>query len=136
MPNFFKKKPLISGGFEVLLKQGFKVNGLFNMKNLERYMRENVLDDNHFKSLGVNLNIVGEIRDTLSTHVASDTCSDLVISSYSIQPYHFNKEIGSLHEYGIPAIFNQALYQLVQQKIEKHIDHQKRIKSLINTVNG
>ncbi|MCH2532961.1 MAG: patatin-like phospholipase family protein [Bdellovibrionales bacterium] len=199
MPNFFKKKPLISGGFEVLLKQGFKVNGLFNMKNLERYMRENVLDDNHFKSLGVNLNIVatqlnhsrkvvfgpfdqttktkdikyasyatiseavaasaslppafapygikneknktifffdGEIRDTLSTHVASDAGSDLVISSYSIQPYHFNKEIGSLHEYGIPAIFNQALYQLVQQKIDKHIDHQKRINSLINTVNG
>lgn len=199
VPNFFKKKPLLSGGFEMLLKQGFKVNGLFNMKNLEKYIRENVLDDNHFKSLGVNLNVVatqlnhsrkvifgpfdtttknkdikyanyatiseavaasaslppafapygikndknkiiyffdGEIRDTLSTHVASDTGADLVISSYSIQPYHYNKEIGSLHEYGIPAIFNQALYQLVQQKIDKHRAHHKNIRSLVNTVNG
>ena len=29
----------------------------------------------------------GEIRDTLSTHIAADNGSDLVIASYSIQPY-------------------------------------------------
>lgn len=78
----------------------------------------------------------GEIRDTLSTHVAADHGSDLVIASYSIQPYHFNKEIGSLHKYGIPVIFNQALYQVVQQKISKHIEHQKEVKNLINAVHG
>jgi hypothetical protein len=44
-----------------------------------------------------------------------------VIASYSIQPYHYNENMGSLHEYGIPLIFNQALYQVVQQKIEAHI---------------
>ena len=52
----------------------------------------------------------GEIRDTLSTHVAADHDCDLVIASYSIQPYHYNEAMGSLHEYGIPLIFNQALY--------------------------
>lgn len=76
----------------------------------------------------------GEIRDTLSTHVATDHGADLVISSYSIQPYHFHKEIGSLHEYGIPLILNQAIYQLVEQKIKKHIDKQKLKEDIIHIV--
>ena len=78
----------------------------------------------------------GEIRDTLSTHVAADQGADLVISSYSIQPYHYTREMGSLHEYGMPLIFNQALYQLVQQKIERHIQHQKDMRSMIKAVRG
>ncbi len=78
----------------------------------------------------------GEIRDTLSTHVASDNGSDLVIASYSIQPYHYNDEMGSLHEYGIPVILNQALYQVVQQKIESHIQQKKSIKEIIGSIEG
>ncbi len=199
LPNFFKKKPIMTGGLEVLLKTGFKVNGIFSMKNLEKYLREEVVDDNSFSSLGVDLYVVatqlnhtrkvifghfddtvktntikyahyakisesvaasaslppifcpygieredgktiyffdGEIRDTLSTHVASDHGADLVIASYSIQPYHYNDVMGSLHKYGMPLIFNQALYQAVEQKISKHIHHKKEIKSLIDTVNG
>jgi predicted acylesterase/phospholipase RssA len=197
--SFFKRKPIISGGLEVLLKRGFKVNGIFSTDNLERYLRENVHPQNTFSSLGVNLYIVatqlnhsrkvvfgkfeettkdehvkyanyatvsqacaasaalppffspyaihnakgkeiyffdGEIRDTLSTHVAADHGADLVIASYSIQPYHFNEEIGSLHEYGMPIIFNQALYQVVQQKIERHIQYQKNVSQLIAAVDG
>lgn len=78
----------------------------------------------------------GEIRDTLSTHVAADHGADLVIASYSIQPYHFNKEMGSLHNYGIPAIMNQALYQVVEQKIQRHIAHKSDIKGLMSAVDG
>jgi predicted acylesterase/phospholipase RssA len=78
----------------------------------------------------------GEIRDTLSTHVAADKGSDLVIASYSIQPYHYNKEIGSLADFGMPIIFNQALYQVVQQKIANHIRVQKDVKALISAVDG
>jgi predicted acylesterase/phospholipase RssA len=78
----------------------------------------------------------GEIRDTLSTHVAAEAGADLVIASYSIQPYHFNSEMGSLHEYGMPLIFNQALYQVVQKKIETHIKHQHDVRSIINAVQG
>ncbi len=63
----------------------------------------------------------GEIRDTLSTHVAADHGADLVISSSSIQPYHFTERIGSLHQFGIPVIINQALYQVIQQKIDRHV---------------
>lgn len=78
----------------------------------------------------------GEIRDTLSTHVAVDHGADLVISSYSVQPYHYTPEIGSLHQYGIPVIVNQALYQVIQQKIEKHIERQQEIKTIYNAVEG
>ncbi|MCB0420292.1 MAG: patatin-like phospholipase family protein [Bdellovibrionales bacterium] len=73
----------------------------------------------------------GEIRDTLSTHVADDHGCDLVISSYSMQPYHYNAEIGSLTNYGMPLIFNQALYQLVQQKIASHIENQEQISHVL-----
>lgn len=199
LAGLFKKRPVISGGFEVLLKRGVKVNGLFNMDSLEKYMRENVCQNNKFSSLGVELYIIatqlnhsrkvifgnfdqttkddrikyagyakmseavaasaslppffapygihnhkgrevfffdGEIRDTLSTHVAADHGSDLVIASYSIHPYHFNEAVGSLHEYGIPIIFNQALYQVVQQKIDTHIRHQREVRSMIKAVDG
>ncbi|MCJ8278291.1 MAG: patatin-like phospholipase family protein, partial [Bdellovibrionales bacterium] len=78
----------------------------------------------------------GEIRDTLSTHVATDHGCDLVIASYSIQPYHYNENIGSLHEYGIPMIFNQALYQVVQQKIDAHRSYRDAISSIHNALRG
>ncbi len=198
-PRLFRKRPIVSGGLEVLLKSGFKVNGVFSTRNLEKYLRENVFPQNDFKALGVQLYIVatqlnhsrkvvfgpyeettktkdvkysnyatvsqavaasaslppffapygiknnkgkeiqffdGEIRDTLSTHVAAEHGSDLVISSYSIQPYHYNKEAGSLHEFGMPAIFNQALYQVVQQKIERHIKHQQDLTAIIHAIQG
>jgi len=78
----------------------------------------------------------GEIRDTLSTHVAAEQGADLVIASYSIQPYHYTPEMGSLHEYGMPLIFNQALYQVVQKKIETHIRHQQDVRAMIKAVRG
>ncbi len=78
----------------------------------------------------------GEIRDTLSTHVAKDHGCDLVIASYSIQPYHYNENMGSLHKYGIPLIFNQALYQVVQQKIETHISTQKAVDKIYHAIRG
>lgn len=76
----------------------------------------------------------GEIRDTLSTHVASDRGADLVISSYSIQPYHYTSEVGSLSRFGIPVIINQALYQVVEQKILKSIQAREDNRVLIGMV--
>ncbi|MNT24814.1 hypothetical protein D3C72_1603100 [compost metagenome] len=176
-----------------------KLNGLFSTKGIESYLRKEVLIDNDFARLGVELFIIGtqlnhsrkaifgnfpesyktantkyinyatisdavaasaslppvftpygikkpdgkeifyydgEIRDTLSSHVAADYGADLVISSYSIQPYHFNEEMGSLHNYGIPVILNQALYQVVQQKIAKNIQYKNDIRGIYNAVEG
>lgn len=70
----------------------------------------------------------GEIRDTLSTHVASDHGADLIIASYSMQPYHYSPEVGSLHTFGMPAIINQALYQVLEQKVARHIQFQQQKK--------
>jgi predicted acylesterase/phospholipase RssA len=193
LPETLFKKSILTGGLEVLLKEGFKLNGFFNTNGLERYLRKYVLDENDFSRLGVELYIVatqlnqsrkvifgnylenqkdtaalyigsskiseavaastalppvfapypivtpdkkeiylydGEIRDTLSTHVATDHGADLVIASYSMQPYQYSDEIGSLHKFGIPAIVNQALYQVLEQKVSKHIQFQNQKKAI------
>lgn len=59
----------------------------------------------------------GEIRETLSTHVAKENGCDFLICSYTHQPYHYVEEIGSLIHYGTPAICIQAIYQAIEQKV-------------------
>ena len=78
--------------------------------------------------------IDGEIRDTLSTHVAMDAGADLVFASYTHQPYHFQREIGSLTEYGLPAILIQSIYLLIEQKINNHIHSRKAERAAITAV--
>ena len=78
--------------------------------------------------------IDGEIRDTLSTHVAMDAGADLVFASYTHQPYHFMKEIGSLTDHGLPAILIQSIYLLIEQKINNHIHSSQVQKNAIDAV--
>jgi predicted acylesterase/phospholipase RssA len=61
----------------------------------------------------------GEIRHTLSTHIAKDAGADLIIASYTHQPYNYNPDYGSLINYGLPAIIIQTIYQLVESKIRE-----------------
>ena len=72
----------------------------------------------------------GGIRDNLPIKIASDNGADLIISSYSIQPYHYHENKGSLHHHGIPAIINQAVYQSIERKVEKYIEHQQDLKNI------
>lgn len=197
IPETLLKRSLVSGGFESFLKNGFKLNGLFTTRGLEKFLRKDALLDNDFSRLGVELYIVatqlnhsrkalfgnfpesyktpttkfinyasiseavacscalppvyapfgvkedekkeifyydGEIRETLSAHVAADHGCDLVISSYSVQPYHYTEEMGSLHKYGIPVIINQALYQVIEQKISKHIEWQSNLRGIYKDI--
>lgn len=198
LPDALRRRSLVAGGLEAFLKNGFKLNGLFTTKGLERYLRKEAFIDNEFAHLGVELYVIatqlnhtrkaifgpfgeswkttstmfinsasmseavacstalppvfaphgvklgaegkelffydGEIRETLSAHVAADHGCDLVISSYSVQPYHYTPEIGSLHHYGIPVIINQALYQVIEQKISKHIEWNSNLKQLYKTL--
>ncbi len=199
LPKSLFSKSLVSGGLEALIKNGFKLNGLFTAHGIEKYLREHVFLNNNFSALDAELFIVatqlnhsckvifsnhgqttkdptteyadyatiseavaasgslppvfapygiknksgeeifffdGEIRETLSAHVAADHGADLIISSYSVQPYHYNDTMGSLHEYGIPIILNQALYQVIEQKIQKHIERQDDIRHIYNAING
>jgi predicted acylesterase/phospholipase RssA len=78
--------------------------------------------------------IDGEVRDTLSTHVAIDSGADLVFASYTHKPYHFLREVGSLTDHGLPAILVQSLYLLIEQKINAHIYNRQIHRSAINEV--
>lgn len=76
----------------------------------------------------------GEIRDTMSTHVAVDSGADLVIASYTHQPYHFTSEVGSLTDLGIPAIMIQSLYQVIEAKINHYVHNKKVQRNAIDAV--
>jgi predicted acylesterase/phospholipase RssA len=78
--------------------------------------------------------IDGEIRDTLSSHVAADAGADLIFASYTHQPYHFLREIGSLTDHGLPSIAIQSIYLLVEQKINNHIFNRDIQRQAINAV--
>jgi len=200
LPLSILRKSLMSGGIETLLKERFKMNGVFTTRGIEKYLSQYALSHDEFRQLGVDLYVIGtqlnhtrkaifgnfpesyktkshkyinyakiseavaasvslppvfapfpirnptngkdlyffdgEIRDSLSTHVATDNGADLVIASYSYQPYHYTEEIGSLHNYGIPLLLNQALYQVIQQKIEKNIHYKNDIRAIYNAIDG
>jgi len=79
--------------------------------------------------------IDGEIRETLSTHVAIDNKCNFVISSWTHTPYHFQDAIGSLVNYGLPAISTQAIYLMIQKKIVASRARRATSEDILNTVN-
>ena len=79
--------------------------------------------------------IDGEIRETLSNHVAVDNKCDYIISSWTHTPYHYHDEIGSLVNFGIPAICMQAIYLMIQKKIVASRSQNILAKDVIDTIN-
>lgn len=74
---------------------------------------------------GITYCFDGEVRRTLSTHIAEDAGCDLVIVSYTHQPYRHREDVGSLVDYGIPSIMVQAIYQLIESRIQNFRESQK-----------
>jgi predicted acylesterase/phospholipase RssA len=79
--------------------------------------------------------IDGEIRETLSTHVAEDNGCDVIISSWTHTPYHFHDEVGSLVNYGLPPIAIQSIYLMIQKKIVASRAERAKAIDIIDTVN-
>lgn len=79
--------------------------------------------------------IDGEIRETLSTHVGVDNKCEYLINSWTHTPYHFSDEVGSLINYGLPAICTQAIYLMIQKKIVSSRARHDSSKDIIDTVN-
>jgi predicted acylesterase/phospholipase RssA len=79
--------------------------------------------------------IDGEIRETLSTHVAEDNGCDVIISSWTHTPYHFHDEVGSLVNYGLPPIAIQSIYLMIQKKIVSSRAERAKAIDIIDTVN-
>jgi hypothetical protein len=71
--------------------------------------------------------IDGEVRDTLSSHVAVDSGADLVIASYTHQPFHMTQDPAALVNLGLPTIIVQTIYLVIEQKINNHI-HNKTVQ--------
>ena len=78
--------------------------------------------------------IDGEIRDTLSTHVAFDAGADLVIASYTHQPFHSFKGVKSLTELGLPEILIQSIYLVIEQKIKYYVRAKEEKSKAIDAV--
>ncbi|MFN8370003.1 MAG: patatin-like phospholipase family protein [Bacteriovoracaceae bacterium] len=78
--------------------------------------------------------IDGEIRETLSTHIAIDNQCDFIISSWTHTPYHYHDEVGSLINYGLPAICLQAIYLMIQKKIVDAREKRLTSADIINSV--
>jgi predicted acylesterase/phospholipase RssA len=76
----------------------------------------------------------GEIRETLSVNVAEQLDADLIISSYTHQPYHFSREIGSLTKFGITAIGIQAIYLLIERKIQTALYFRQQKRAALHAV--
>jgi predicted acylesterase/phospholipase RssA len=83
----------------------------------------------------VDYYIDGEIRETLSTHVAEDNGCEVIISSWTHTPYHFHDEVGSLINYGLPPIAIQSIYLMIQKKIISHRAERAKAIDIIDTVN-
>ncbi len=78
--------------------------------------------------------IDGEVRNTLSSHVAVDSGADLIIASYSYKPYSFTPEVGCLTQYGLTSIAIQALFLLIEQKIRNNVHNKEKNRNAINAV--
>lgn len=78
--------------------------------------------------------IDGEIRETLSTHVAVDQGCDVVISSWTHAPYHFTESVGSLVQYGLPSIAVQSIYLLIEKKIQSARGFRKQLDSTYEAI--
>ena len=83
----------------------------------------------------VDYYIDGEIRETLSTHVAEDNGCDVIISSWTHTPYHFHDEVGSLVNYGLPPIAIQSIYLMIQKKIVASRAERAKAIDILDTVN-
>lgn len=79
--------------------------------------------------------IDGEIRDTLSTHVAEDNGCEVIISSWTHSPYHFHDEVGSLVNYGLVPIAIQSIYLMIQKKIISSRAERAKAIDIMDTVN-
>ena len=61
----------------------------------------------------------GEVRESLSVHVARDAGCDLAFISNIWVPYQFQANVGSITQRGFSGIYEQVVSLMVEQKIDK-----------------
>jgi predicted acylesterase/phospholipase RssA len=61
----------------------------------------------------------GEVREPLSIHVARDAGAEFVIASSIWRPYGFADRVGSIADFGMATLVEQALHQSIEQKVRQ-----------------
>ncbi len=74
----------------------------------------------------------GEIKRALSIPVAFDRNADLIIVSHTFEPYIADPSIGSLTNYGMYTIIEQAVYTTLEQKIYSFRHNRVLLQKLYN----
>ena len=72
--------------------------------------------------------IDGEVRETLSAHIARDVGVDLAVISNTWVPYLYQPDVGSVSSRGVFAVLNQALNQSMEQKKVRFRNREMRVK--------
>jgi predicted acylesterase/phospholipase RssA len=78
--------------------------------------------------------IDGEVRETLSVHVARDTDVELAIVSNTWMPTYFKRGVGSISKHGVFAVLNQAISQAIEQKIDRFRYETDRYRETIDAI--
>jgi predicted acylesterase/phospholipase RssA len=78
----------------------------------------------------------GEVRDTLSLHVARDVGAEFAIASSIWHPYAYDDRVGTLADLGITAIAEQALQQAIEQKVTRDRQQAERCDELLALIDA
>jgi predicted acylesterase/phospholipase RssA len=74
----------------------------------------------------------GEVREPLSMHIARDTGADFIIAASIWSPYRFDERVGNLADFGMSVIGEQALLQIMAQRVERDRDQASRFDRLLD----
>lgn len=76
----------------------------------------------------------GEVREPLSLHVARDVRADFAIVSSIWRPYAYEDSVGSLAQFGMITLAEQALHQSIEQKVARDRTHTDQVEHAMELI--
>jgi predicted acylesterase/phospholipase RssA len=61
----------------------------------------------------------GEVREALSPHIARDAGAEFIIASSIWNPYCYDERVGTLSNFGMAVLAEQAINQIIESKVEQ-----------------
>jgi predicted acylesterase/phospholipase RssA len=78
----------------------------------------------------------GEVREPLSAHVARDAGAKFVVASSIWSPYRYDERVGTLADLGMTTLAEQAIHQVIEQKVELDRRRARRYDALLERIRG
>jgi predicted acylesterase/phospholipase RssA len=76
----------------------------------------------------------GEVREPLSVHVARDAGADFAVTSSIWLPLTFKRDVGSLGDFGMVTVAEQALHQAFEQRVRRDRERAAELDQLLDMV--